>query len=121
MCIRNQILIDIRDNKKYTNDESLDVLIFDNNDHISFVETVSDDFDIEEDLIEKEKKELLHKAISMLEDDEKEILNLYLKEFNQISIAEILNVSQACVSRRLRKITEKLKRNINYDERRILV
>lgn len=111
-CIRNQILQDIRDNsKKGLTIVSLDEMIFDDNENLTLIDKLADDFDLEESLLNKEEICLLYKAILKLNDDEKLLVKLYLNNFKQKEIAKELNITQPHVSRRLQNVIAKL-RNI---------
>ena len=83
-CIKNYILIDIRNSKTNnrkanTTAVSLDepVLFDEDGDTKSLMDTISSNFDMEEYIIEKEKIELVSNAISKLSPEERQILNWY--------------------------------------------
>lgn len=82
------------------------------------MDIIPGDIDIEDDLIEKEKKELLHKAISTLKPEEQELLKYYYgeKRTSQQDIAIIFNVTQSCIGRRIQRIIKKLQKIIKYDK-----
>ena len=102
--------MDIRDNKKRINTVSLDEPVNDD-ESISRMDVVPSDFNIEDNLIEKELIESLIRAVLELRIDEQELLKLYYgEEMRQKEIARKLNVSQAKVSRDLKSIIEKLRK-----------
>lgn len=113
--------MDVRKNKKYKDTVSLDepLLHIDENEKISLMDIIPGDLNIEDDLIEKEKKELLYKAISTLKPEERELLKHYYNDINKMSqrdIANKLNVRQPTINRRLQRIIKKIQKNIKYDK-----
>lgn len=115
-CIKNEIYVYIRNNKKYFNNISLDNEIFIlNNENITFKDYIKDDIDIEKEIIEKDRYKRLYESINKLDDKEKYIiLHLYslngYKKMTQIELAKNFKLSQASVSRQLGKILKKLKK-----------
>lgn len=108
-CIRNAILMDIRNNKKRINTVSLDEPVSDD-ENISRMDIIPSDFNIENNLIEKEQIEALVKAVMTLDKDEQKLLKLYYgEELSQEEIAASMNISQAKVSRDLKRIIQKLR------------
>lgn len=108
--IKNELLqamrsVRVRD---YTKDYSLDQMYEDTG--ISLAETIADDFDLQDEV---EKKEIASKIISLfsiLKENERKCVELYyLKGYKQIEIAEMLNLTQANISRIVTKAMRKIK------------
>ena len=116
-CIRNEISMYIR--KMYTehgkanvNTLSLNNVVSDDDGKdIEFIDTIPDDFDMEEHILEKEKRETLLKAIKTLPEREKLILRYYYgkNQLTQKQIAKIINTTQSNVSRLIIRTTKKLR------------
>ena len=65
----------------------------------------------EEKYIEKEKIEELHKAISLLSEDQKWLVNeVFFKGRSQVEIARELGIDPTAIRNRLKKIYEKIKK-----------
>ncbi len=84
---------------------------------IKVIDTIKSDVDIEEELIAKEQKEMLYKAISKLKEKERLILRYYYglngcEELKQNDICKKLNISQAHVSRIIKNSIKKIKNMI---------
>jgi len=126
--ITNEIGTFLRKIKKYNNIQSL-------NDHInqsesqdgtSIEELLASSIDIEaeyirKDYLEEHKLILLHLLTELSERDRK-ILMLYFgfyddKEYTQCEIADILNLSQPYISRRIKKLLNILKSQFNNIEK----
>lgn len=120
-AIRNEILRDIRHNSMCGRNEvnnalSLDMAVNTNsgdNEEITLMDLVASDFNLEEFMIHKERIELLRKAILTLDNKEKRLLLLYLNEIPQKNIAKIMGIAQPTVSRNLKKLIEKLRKEVN--------
>lgn len=125
-CIQNEVLHEarkLRTVKRKADVESISldepILNKDCNDNVPLMDTIANDFNMEDYIIEQERREILHKAISTLKDDEQKLIKYYYYSSNkmrQAEIAKALNISQAHVSRKLKTIIEKLQRIIKYDE-----
>lgn len=88
--------------------------MFEDNDYVTYMEMLSDDFDMEEHYLEREKRELLREAIAVLNKEEQKLIDLYFSNngLTQMEIAEKLHITQGHVSRKIQKIIEKLQRII---------
>lgn len=115
-CIRNQILQDIRKNKtKAQRTCSLDLCVSEDND-LYLIDIIPGDLNVEEELINEEEKELLHRAISKLNYRERKFIKYYTEHqtMTQCELAKSLNISQAHVSRRMKEIINKLRILMKY-------
>lgn len=118
--IRTEILTQIRyENLGKRRQEqynlSLD-LVIDNNDgdETTLMDAIPSDYNLEEHVIRREQIMLLREAIKTeLTDKERRILMLYLDGKTQCEIAEEFGVVQACISRYIKRIIEKLKRKVD--------
>lgn len=121
-CIRNQICHDLRRVNKCVPTCSLDAIIIEE-DNVTLSDLIPDDYDMEDRVVENEKIELLRKAISTLKERDQELLKSYYfseGRVTQSQLAEMFDISQAHVSRKLITIIAKLKKKVKYDyERRI--
>lgn len=120
-CINNEIAYQYRKNKKNpSNCLSMDTLYI--KDNITLSETIEDKtVDIEKDLVEKEKKIRLKKAISKLNDEEKRlIMSLYglygYEKKKQTDLVKEFKCTQSNISRKHKKILNKLKQIMESDE-----
>lgn len=117
-CIKNEILIEIRKNnsnkgKVNMNCVSLEQEIYNNGagEPILLKDQISSDYDLEKEII---KNDVIENLLNDLNDRERYILihtyGLYGKEIcRQAKISEELNISQAQVSRILKKAIRKIK------------
>ena len=116
MCIKNEIG---RENKLLMRQKrgggetplSLNILL---EEKTELCDILSVDNSIENDLINKETLKFLYECINELENDEKLIVIYYFGLFNkeqktQIELSKMLNISQAHISRKLKKLLLKLK------------
>ena len=118
-CIDNEILMYIRDNKKFLKNKS-------------FEQEICDNFKIKDTLVDTnsdfvfnyEQKEMylnVRKIVEQLPDSEKQIVMLYFgffdKRYKQREIAKLLGISQASVSKLIKKIVGEIAYNLNeqYD------
>ena len=116
-CITNEILMFIRQSKKYINDKSLDESF--NIDYegkkINYLDFLSDDnVDIILQYEEAELSTIIKKVVDELEDKEKTIIFKYFgfggnRRLRQHEIAKELGVSQSYFSRILKKILNKIR------------
>ena len=117
-CIRNEINMFFRKNKKHQKDSSLEALVL--NDTLEDVETSYEKFlcdkqvNIEEKYIDDDIISQLRIIISSLPEREQKILTMYFGLGNrtvctQQEIAEQLNVSQSYLSRKIKQILELLR------------
>ncbi|MGN1358275.1 MAG: sigma-70 family RNA polymerase sigma factor [Bacilli bacterium] len=114
-CIDNEMLMYLRKNSK-----NRDMLSIDDTpeDGYSLKETLSDEYDLEEDCIDREMVLVIRNKISELSDRERVIVSLYYginssRRYSQTEIAEILGGDQAAISRNLGKILNKLKKELS--------
>lgn len=124
-CIMNEIRHHVRKekaNKRKANYNtiSLDEPIYNDEEghEMTLLDTLNSDIDIEKELIDKEQKELMYKALSNLNKTEISVLNYYygLNGFNKLKqreIAEELNITQTYVSRIINKSIKKIKEMVN--------
>lgn len=113
--IRNEIAMELRRINKGKNIYSLEEIL-PNTDNITIEDVLKSDYDIEEEFINKEERELLYKYIGELNGRERKILSLYLNGCNQTQISKELNMSQANISRILRKAIRKLRCKYIYQK-----
>ncbi|MBE6124673.1 MAG: sigma-70 family RNA polymerase sigma factor [Erysipelotrichaceae bacterium] len=114
-CIDNEILMYLRSNKKYFKDISLsDTISVDKEGNsISLIEVVpSFDIPITQKIDKKDKLENLIKYVSVLDDKEKEILNLRYglqgEKLTQKEVSKKFNISRSYVSRIEKRALTKL-------------
>lgn len=119
-CIQNEILMECRRLnavRRQNNTVSLYEPVSNDTEGLLVMDFISSDFDIEEDYINKEQKKALNKAISMLNDDEKELINCYYyKNMNQCELAKKFGITQCSISRNLTKCYKKLRKYYKYEE-----
>ena len=112
-------LNEIYDSLNYLASVSLESTLFNQNDDGMTIEDTLQDRslpDVEEILLEDERKAALEKSVTKLAEREQIILNLYYKEELTLKeIAEILSISIARVSQIHSKIISKLKTSIEEE------
>ena len=121
-CIENEILMYLRRNNKTRMEVSIDEPLnvdWDGNELL-----LSDILGTDEDVIYRDienevERKLLLKAIDRLSEREKTIVNLRFglgvpdgREMTQKEVAELLGVSQSCISRLEKKIMKRLKKEL---------
>jgi RNA polymerase sporulation-specific sigma factor len=119
-CIENEILMYLRKANKSINDLSLDDTLVndDEGNNLTLAEIIPDTHQVYEEVELKDQKEYLIKAISMLNQREKQImcmrygLNGY-DELTQKEVADTMNISQSYISRLEKKILIKLKQDMS--------
>lgn len=112
ICIRNTILMDIRDQKRQCDyySISLQTPVGGEKDEILLEDTISD-YELEVDILNKEEKMALIESIRKLDNDDKQMIDLYFwKEMTQKEIARYLKMSQANVSRRIQRALNNLRK-----------
>ena len=125
VCIQNEILYYIRSNKKHDNTISLDSPVpnqIGEDENKSLIDIIASDFNMEDYLIEKEKIEILNKAISTLEPDEQYLLKHYYSSTtkqSQQELAKMYGTTQPTIARKIKKIIKKLQDIIKYDKEEI--
>lgn len=122
--IRNQILMEIRDNnqnkrKANFNTISLETKLKNAGDeNLTLGDYIASDFDVEKYLIEKEQIQSVIKAIATLDSEEKQLLKYYIcDDMTQIEIAKAIGMSQPHVSRLFKKIIKKLQEKVNEGDK----
>lgn len=112
ICIRNTILMDIRDQKRQCDyySISLQTPVGGEKDEILLEDTISD-YELEIDILNKEEKMALIESIRKLDNDDRQMIDLYFwKEMTQKEIARYLKMSQANVSRRIQRALNNLRK-----------
>ncbi|GAA0495088.1 RNA polymerase sporulation sigma factor SigE [Virgibacillus sp. MSP4-1] len=120
-CIENEILMYLRRNNKIRSEVSFDEPLnvdWDGNELL-----LSDVLGTDEDIITRGlefnvDKKLLHKALSTLNDREKQIMELRFgligkEEKTQKDVADMLGISQSYISRLEKKIIKRLRKEFN--------
>lgn len=110
--LKNQLRYHYLDRAKKQNLQSLDD--FDQNGN-PIVDAITDDYDFESVIVEKEKYKDLYLAISKLSDKDREIIRLkYWEDLSNKEIGEILHISAKTVANRhslsLKKLKELMER-----------
>ena len=116
-CIRNEISMYIRrmqteHNKANLNPLSLNNVVSDDDGkEIEFIDTIPDDFNMEEYTLEKERCMMVSNAIKMLPERDRLIVRLYYgpRRMRQYEIAKLLNTTQSNISRLIIRATKRLK------------
>ena len=103
MCIKNEILMTLRKKRVSIAFSLDDNANLGNEEEVPYLEIIACDRKFEEEVIENE---LFSEFQKLLSDTEKRIISLYLNDKKQKEIAEILGISQAHVSRILKKLFE---------------
>ena len=106
MCIKNEILMTLRKKRvpiAFSLDDNANL---GNGEEVTYLEMIACDRKFEEEVI---ANRLFSEFQISLSSREKRIIELYLNEKTQREIAEILGISQANVSRILKKLFEKYK------------
>ena len=117
-CIRNAVLMDIRNNKKRVNDISLDAPVEIKDTVKSLYDLIESDFDVEAQYEKKELVTRVYRALFELSDEEKKLYCDYFKEQKtQQQIAKEYKCSHAQISRRLSNLIIHMKHIL--DERGI--
>ena len=79
-------------------------------DNFELLDVIDDRINYEEEIL---NKVMVKKAMNNLKDIDKKIIFLRMKGLNQNDISEKIGLSQVSVSRRLRKICNKIKEEMN--------
>lgn len=110
-CIDNEILMFLRKLKKDKNIDSMDRVIFHSKDDkkLKIEDTLSDGTDIVEDYERKTINENIREVVNKLPVRDREIIMLYFgfyndKCYSQLEIANMVNLSQAQVSREITRL-----------------
>ena len=120
-CIFNEISQNLRkeNNEKHGGSVrtiSLETVLMDDGKEVTLLDMIPSDYDLEEDILIKEQKDLVRKALPKLRKDEQELLIAYYGggKVRQGILAKHFNLAQGSVSRKLKRIINKLKKIINY-------
>lgn len=125
-CMDNEIFMYMRKNKKYQNDLSLDREFEDINDELTNHLMLKKDekVNIEQDYLEKEEKKEIYEIIENLPEEEKTLIKLYFgincKNVSQQDLAKIYNVKQSAISRRITRILNKVKEQLDIPVKTIV-
>ena len=112
ICIRNTILMDIRDQKRQCDyySISLQTPVGGEKDEILLEDTISD-YELELDILNKEEKMALIESVRKLNDEDRQMIDLYFwKEMTQQEISRYLKMSQANVCRRIQRALNNLRK-----------
>lgn len=119
-CISNEIKAELRKQNnlkrkaeivsihsvKYTNGEN----------DITLEDTIESDINIENDLIERDQYRMMYEAINKLSTKEKDLITQYYglgkERLTQNQLAKNTNLSQAQINRNIKKIIEKLRKEV---------
>ncbi|TCT26862.1 RNA polymerase sigma-29 (SigE) subunit [Melghiribacillus thermohalophilus] len=120
-CIENEILMYLRRNNKIRSEVSFDEPLnvdWDGNELLLSDVLGTDDDIITRDLEANVDKKLLYKALSTLNDREKQIMELRFglvgnEEKTQKDVADLLGISQSYISRLEKKIIKRLRKEFN--------
>ncbi|MDD6878653.1 MAG: sigma-70 family RNA polymerase sigma factor [bacterium] len=115
-CIDNEILMFIRKNKKYKNDESIDrEFNFDEDNNVVILQNIiqSENSDFVLEYENKEVYRTIRETIDELSERDRYIVVLYFgflenRTYTQLEISKKLNISQPYVSRIISEILKKL-------------
>lgn len=97
---------------KNKNDISMEYVISED-ENLKLEDIIADDRDCYRELEVKEIKKLIHFQLSLLEEDERKIIEMYfLEEKSEKEIAKYFNVSQPTINKQKDDILHKMRRNI---------
>jgi len=119
-CIRNEILIELRKQtscKRKAEIISLNKVVFNGEDNeITLADMISSEENIENDLIKEEQLTKLYEMINNLEYKDREIIKDYYglerTKKNQTYIADKYKLSQAQVSRKINKLINEMRKEV---------
>lgn len=105
-CIINEIRMFFRRRNRQIATMSLDEVLNGYDDTLSLSNVVTNDDDFTEEI---DRNCIINDLITYLNEDEKQlVLEYYFMNYTQARLAEIYNVKQSAISRRLKKIASKL-------------
>ena len=113
ICIRNNILMEIRSEKRQCDAYaiSFSTIINSSKDQDLTLEYTLSDYELENDILNKEELISLVTSIERLDKEDKTIIDLYFyQNKTQKQIAQILNMSQANASRRIQRALNNLRK-----------
>lgn len=113
ICIRNNILMEIRNEKRQCDAYAISFssIIKSSKNQDLTLEDMLSDYELENDILNREELISLIMSIENLNKEDKRIIDLYFyQNKTQQQIAKILNMSQANVSRRIQRALNNLKK-----------
>ena len=113
ICIRNNILMEIRSEKRQCDAYAISFssIISSSKDRDLTLEDTLSDYELENDILNKEELISLIMSIEKLNEKDKMIIDLYFyQNKTQKQIAQILNMSQANASRRIQRALNNLRK-----------
>lgn len=113
ICIRNNILMEIRNEKRQCNAYAISFssIINSSKDCDLTLEDILSDYELENDILNREELISLIISIKNLNKEDKRIIDLYFyQNKTQQQIAKILNMSQTNVSRRIQRALNNLRK-----------
>lgn len=113
ICIRNNILMEIRNENRQCDAYAISFssIISSNKDKDLTLEDTLSDYELENDILNKEEFISLITSIERLDKKDKTIIDLYFyQNKTQKQIAQILNMSQANASRRIQRALNNLRK-----------
>ena len=113
ICIRNNILMEIRNEKRQCDAYAISFssIISSNKDKDLTLEDTLSDYELENDILNKEELISLIMSIEKLNEEDKTIIDLYFyQNKTQKQISQILNMSQPNASRRIQRALNNLKK-----------
>lgn len=113
ICIRNNILMEIRNEKRQCDAYAISFssIISSSKDKDLTLEDTLSDYELENDILNREELISLITSIEKLNEKDKMIIDLYFyQNKTQKQIAQILNMSQANASRRIQRALNNLRK-----------
>ena len=113
VCIRNDILMEIRNENRQCDAYAISFssIISSSKDNDLSLEDILSDYELENDILNREELISLITSIEKLNEEDKTIINLYFyQNKTQKQIAQILNMSQANASRRIQRALNNLRK-----------
>ena len=111
-CIRNEVYLFIRDNKKYINNISLSEKISGDDESPELQDIIPDSFDLVYEVENNSKLQDLYIQIDSLSDRHKTVIKYYLQGYTMSAIGEILGLSQPQISRDYQQALNILRRKL---------
>ena len=113
VCIRNDILTEIRNENRQCDAYAISFssIISSSKDNDLSLEDILSDYELENDILNREELISLITSIEKLNEEDKTIINLYFyQNKTQKQIAQILNMSQGHASRRIQRALNNLRK-----------
>lgn len=119
-CISNEIKQEVRKQnmlKRTASTVSIHSVIYSNGDNeITLEDTIESDINVENEAIEHDQFRIMYKAINKLPDGEQKLIKQYyglgIEKLTQNQIAKDTNLSQAQINRNIKKIINKLRKEV---------